>query len=83
METKILSQVYLLEHSFYNIDSGLIQHPELCNFATQLETVKKNIVCILKNNNINSNSNSGIIPNIDPSNYENIDYKQLQSLSTK
>ena len=81
METQILSQIYILEHNFYNIDSGLIQHPDLCNFATQLETVKNNIISILKNNNINSNTDN--IPNINPSNYENIDYKQLQSLSTK
>jgi hypothetical protein len=83
METQILSQIYLLEYNFYNIDSGLIQHPELCNFANQLETIKTNITTILKNNNSNSNCNSNIIPNTNPSNYENIDYKQLQSLSTK
>lgn len=42
--TRILNNI---ETAFYNIDSGLIQHPELVQFAHTLEQSKKAITNIL------------------------------------
>ena len=41
---ELLDEFEKLEDSFYNIDSGLIQHPDLVAFARALEYFKQCIV---------------------------------------
>ena len=41
---ELLDEFEKLENSFYNIDSGLIQHPDLVAFARSLEYFKQCIV---------------------------------------
>jgi len=41
---ELLDEFKKLEDSFYNIDSGLLQHPELVAFARSLEYFKQCIV---------------------------------------
>lgn len=63
-----------LDNCFYNnIDTGLIQHPELCAFAVNMENIITGIKYSLT---LMQNSNNTI-------DTTNIDYSQLQELSTK
>jgi hypothetical protein len=64
----LLDEFQKLEDSFYNIDTGLIQHPELIAFAKSLEYFKQFIISSTQEN----------IPSI--TNYF-IDKLQLQALS--
>ena len=44
-----ISQIKSLDYYFYeNIDSGLIQHPDLCKFANNMENIQVNIINILE-----------------------------------
>ena len=52
--TKITNLLNKLEESFYEIDSGIIQHPELCSFAFNMELIIKNIKQSLLQNEINN-----------------------------
>ena len=86
----IISQLELLDYYFYeNIDSGLIQHPDLCKFASNMENIKSNILNTLNTLNTlehikniqkehtldNKNENKSIHQ------FPNINYSQLQGLS--
>ena len=56
---KILYQLDLLEEYFYdNIDYSLLQHPDLCNFAIQLEKIKHTITYELTHPNANTHANA-------------------------
>ena len=65
MENKIsiiLNQLDLLEEYFYDhIDYSLLQHPDLCNFAIQLEKIKHTITYELTHANANPNANLDFI----------------------
>lgn len=72
----IHTQLELLDKSFYNnIDIGLIQHPELCKFANNMEnainTIKINLAQ-LQNNTSNLDRTNNI---------DYINYKQLEKLA--
>ena len=72
----IKSLLKQLDNNFYDtIDSGLIQHPELCSFASNMETIITSIKHSLEQINSSSPPHQIQIP-------INIDYAQLQSLST-
>lgn len=84
----IISQLDLLDYYFYeNIDSGLIQHPDLCKFASNMENIKSNILNTLehiknihKENTLeNTLENKNEIKSINQ--LPNINYSQLQGLS--
>jgi len=65
-----------LENAFYNnIDSGLIQHPDICTFATNMENIITSIKYSLKQ--------LEHLPTIESLITTNINYSQLQALSTK
>ena len=82
-----ISQIKSLDYYFYeNIDSGLIQHPDLCKFASNMENIKSNILNILntlehiKNiHNENTLDNKNETKSIEQ--FPNINYSQLQGLS--
>lgn len=40
----LLDELRKLENSFYNIDSGLIQHPDIVQFARSLEYFKEYVI---------------------------------------
>ena len=65
---ELLDEFEKLENSFYNIDSGLIQHPDLVAVARELEYFKQCIVST-RQGKISSISN------------DFIDKLQLQQLS--
>ena len=73
----IHNQLELLDNCFYNnIDTGLIQHPELCIFANNMA----NIINTIKNNleHIHNTNTS----NLDrTNNIDYINYKQLEKLA--
>ena len=72
---KINTLLTQLEDTFYNnIDNGLIQHPDLCSFASNME----NIIIAIKH------SLEQITPTETHNFYtpSNIDYAQLQTLAT-
>jgi len=75
----IHTQLELFNKCFYNnIDLGLIQHPELCTFANNME----NIITTIKTNLALLQPTTNTINNLDTSNY--IDYincEQLQKLA--
>jgi len=87
-----ISQIKSLDYYFYeNIDSGLIQHPDLCKFASNMENIQVNIINILEN--IPKIVSGGNAKCNDEGNQEdktqndsigiqvsNINYSQLQSL---
>jgi hypothetical protein len=91
----IHTQLELLDNCFYNnIDTGLIQHPELCIFANNMA----NIINIIKNNlehihtTNNTNTNTYTSDNKNKTDYNidykidynidyNINYEQLQKLA--
>jgi len=79
----IHTQLELLDNCFYNnIDTGLIQHPELCIFANNMA----NIINIIKNNlehiHTNTSDNKNKIDyKIDYNIDYNINYEQLQKLA--
>lgn len=84
----IISQLDLLDYYFYeNIDSGLIQHPDLCKFASNMENIKSNILNTLehiknihKENTLdNTLDNKNETKSINQ--LPNINYSQLQGLS--
>lgn len=65
-----------LDNVFYNnIDSGLIQHPDLCTFATNMEKIITSIKYSLKQLEQS--------PIIESPKTTNINYAQLQALSNK
>lgn len=69
----LLDEFEKLEDSFYNIDSGLIQHPEIVQFSRTLEHFKQ-LLIYSENKNINNMSSIG---------NEFIDKLQLQELKYK
>ena len=72
---KILYQLDLLEEYFYdNIDYSLLQHPDLCNFAIQLEKIKHTITYELTHPNANTHANAN-------TNIDLINTEQLNTLS--
>jgi hypothetical protein len=65
-----------LDNAFYNnIDCGLIQHPDLCTFATNMENIITSIKYSLEQ--------LEYLPTIESSKSTNINYAQLLALSTK
>ena len=77
---KLLTQ---LDNTFYDtIDSGLIQHPDLCTFAFNMENIITNIKHSLEQLQLHTLSvQSSTLSNTTlPT---NIDYSQLQALSTQ
>jgi hypothetical protein len=87
-----ISQIKSLDYYFYeNIDSGLIQHPDLCKFASNMENIQVNIINILEHiakivsagkakcdeggNQEDKTQNNSIGIQV-----SNINYSQLQSL---
>jgi len=84
----IISQLDLLDYYFYeNIDSGLIQHPDLCKFASNMENIKLNILNTLEyiKNIHNENTLDNTLDNKNETKsieqFPNINYSQLQGLS--
>jgi hypothetical protein len=68
-----------LDNTFYNtIDTGLIQHPDLCSFAFNMENIIKSIKHSLEQ--LEHSSPITLLNNYDNN---NIDYTQLQALFTK
>lgn len=45
----IYKELENLETAFYNIDNGLIQHPDLCKFSFHMENIIENIRLQLTN----------------------------------
>lgn len=76
LTNNIHTQLELLDTSFYNIDNGLIQHPDLCKFAKNMENIINNIKTNLDNldnlEKINCNKTN---------NLDYINYKQLEKLA--
>ena len=85
-------QIKSLDYYFYeNIDSGLIQHPDLCKFAINMENIQVNILNILQHiENIvfvskvkcdgGNKTDNKTDDNVIDIQVSNIDYLQLQSL---
>ena len=71
-QNKILSILRYLEDQFYNIDCGILQIPEICNFAHHLENSISDISELIKCNNSNANAN-----------IDYIDTLQLNKLKTQ
>ena len=75
-ENKLLDEFKKVEDSFYNIDIGLIQHPDLVAFARTLEYFKQLMITNFQTHgNCNNNCNVSSIGN------DFIDKLQLQQLS--
>ena len=79
-----ISQLQSLDYYFYeNIDSGLIQHPDLCRFASNMEKIQVNIINILEHIAKIVSTGKAKCDNEDtPDDIQvsNINYLQLQSL---
>ncbi len=86
--TKIIALLNNLEDAFYDIDSAIIQHPDLCKFAKYLEDTKNNVITYCKTQmQISQNELSNnfiaenIIHNIHDKEPDFINIQQLQTLS--
>jgi len=77
----IITLLTQLDNTFYNtIDSGLIQHPDLCSFAFNMENIINSIKHSLEQLKLTHIPETLNTTNI---NTTNINYTQLQALSNK
>jgi hypothetical protein len=76
---KIISILRYLEDKFYNIDSGILQYPDMCNFAISLERSISEITELLDCVNY-TNSDEKYCNSDDVNNIDFIDSLQLSTL---